>query len=234
LRPFLEYMQELYTSPIRLDGFRTMDYPCMVSNPDEIMLRAKNFKYDRPRSNDFKNSLINRVLNTIKFDAASVKKGVITTLIVHVPKRRDHPFWYRTFTESKKSLFNWDISEDAVSFQVTRWGPLEEYSRFYTTQRAMDIIQNIRAAVSNPIYVSLWAPRIKKRSNSHNFSCPILQLGMELNDMWRRTNSKFLTACSREFVKDAVEKIQKWIDSEKYILISPLLRYYQVGPFGFD
>ena len=142
LRPLLEYAQELYASPIRLDGWPTMDYPYMKFHHDEIVLRAKNFTYDRPKSYDSNASHICQVLNTIVPGAALVKKGLTTTLTVHIPKRHDHPFWHRTSYENTGKLFSWDVSEDALSFQVTRWGPLDEYSRFYATQRAKDIIRN--------------------------------------------------------------------------------------------
>lgn len=52
MRPLLEYMQELYASPIRLDDLPTMDYPDMKFCHDEIVLRAKNFTYDRSQLYD--------------------------------------------------------------------------------------------------------------------------------------------------------------------------------------
>lgn len=234
LRPVLEYMQELYGPPIRLDGLPIMDYPCAELNQDEIIVRAKNFVYDR-RSYEFRSCHIWQVLNAITPDAVLVKKGVTTILTVHIPKRWDDPFWYHTFTESEEKLFGWNISEDALSFQVTQWGPLEEYSKFYATQRAKDIIRHIRAAVSRPNYVPLRTPRaMMQESNSHAFSCPVLRLGIDLNDTWRRADSAFSTICSEEFMKYAIEIIQKWIDSEAYTHLSPVLRFYQVYPFGFD
>jgi hypothetical protein len=119
LGPLLKYMQEIYASPVRLDGLPTMNYPDTKFYHDEIILRAKNFIYDRPQSYDCNASYIGQILSTIAPGAGPIKKGLTTTLTVHIPKRHDHPFWHHASCENTEKLFSWDISEDALSFVVT-------------------------------------------------------------------------------------------------------------------
>ena len=151
--PLLAYIQEFYSYPIRLNGFRTMSLTSNISKTD-IVFKAKNFVYNQPQSYDITTSRAFQSLIAIVPIDSDIKDGFTTTLTVHIPKHRDHPFWLLNSTQSKEKLFGCEKIQDTLTFQVTRWGPLPELSNFNATQRAMDIIRNIRAAVSNPIHLS--------------------------------------------------------------------------------
>ena len=226
-RPLLVYMQELYSCPIPLYRSPTMIFYSAISRK-EVVLKARNFTYERPQAYDITASRVFQSLNVLS-SSGSVKGGYTTTLTVRIPKRRNHPFWLLDRAEPDDKLFTWDISEDTLSFQVTRWGPLEEHSSFNATQRAKDIIQNIRVAVSNPTHVHSCISQVMSHPFNHSLaSCRVLGLGIQLNKMWKHAKLAFSTVCTAQTVEINVNFIQDIIDSNTVLGLSPLLKYYQV------
>jgi hypothetical protein len=227
-RPLLVYIQELYNCPVRLDGLRPMKFAFSISRTD-VVLKAKNFIYERPQVYDATESRVFKSLNAIFLNKATMKGGFTTTLTVHIPKRRNHPFWLLDINQPDDKLFGWDNSEDALSFQVTRWGPIEDYSNFHATQRAKDIVRNIRAAVSNPTHlITCISGVITHISNYSLDSCSVFCLGVRLNQMWKNTKLTFSSICTEQTMEHAVSYIQEIIDSNISLELSSLLKYYQV------
>lgn len=230
-KPLLAYVQEFYSYPIRLDGLRTMKFTSATSR-DEIIFKAKNFVYESPKPYDLIASRVSQSLNTIIGKQSTVKGGCTTTLTVCIPKRHDHPFWLLSTAQSHDKLFAWDISEDALSFQVTRWGPLGEYSNFYATERAKDIIRNIRATVSDSTHITTCVSEAMTHISNYSLdSCPVLSLGVQLHDTWKHAKLAFSTVCVPQFAEFAVNFIQKIIDSNTMPELTALLQYYQVHSY---
>ena len=222
------YIQELYSCPVRLDGLRPITITSAISRT-ELVLKAKNFIYERPQAYDATDSRVFQSLNAIFLNKAAMKGGFTTTLTVHIPKRRNHPFWLLDANQSDDKLFSWDNSEDALSFQVTRWGPMEDYSNFYVTQRAKDIIRNIRTAVSNPTHMIICNSGIITHISDYSLdSCSIFCLGVRLNQIWKNTKLIFSRICTEQTTEYAVNHIQEIIDSNMSLRLSSLLKYYQV------
>lgn len=201
-----------------------------TTSKTDIVFKAKNFIYSQPQSHDITNSRVFQSLIAVVPIGNYIKDGFITTLTVHVPKHRDHPFWLLKLTESKDKLFGCDKSQDTLSFQVTRWGPLPELSNFYATQRAMDIIRNIRAAVSNPTHLSNLSGMTQslRRSNPLHDYCPVFRLGIQLNSTWKHAKLVFSTVCVAQTLDLVVNCIQDIINSNTLPDLSPVLKYYQV------
>ncbi len=159
----------------------------------------------------------------------TVKGGYTTTLTVRIPKRRNHPFWLLDVTQPDEKLFTWDVSEDTLSFEVTRWGAQDDYSSFYATQRAKDIIENIRAAVLNPTHLHSCIFVAMPHALNHSLhSRRVLGLGRQLNTTWKYAKLAFSTVCHAQTVDSSVNFIQDIIDSNTLPGLSPLLKYYQV------
>ena len=235
--PLLAYIQELYSYPISLDGLPTMRLTSATSKMD-IIFKAKNFTYTRAQPYNSVASRVFQSLISISPLGMNIKDGCTTTLIVHIPKNRDHPFWQLDLTQCEDKLFTCDESKDTLSFQVTRWGPLEKLSYFSATQRAKDIVRNIRAALSNPTHLSECISAAKtqslRTSNRRPDYCPILHIGMKLNYMWKHAKLGFSSVCKEHIVDLAVSCIQDIINSDKLPTFSPVLKYYQVYPFEFS
>ena len=208
-----------------------MIFTFAISRTD-VVLKAKNFIYERPQAYDATNSRVFQSLNAIFSNKATMKGGFTTTLTVHIPKRRNHPFWLLDMNQSDDKLFSWDDSEEALSFQVTRWGPMEDYSNFYVTQRAKDIIRNIRAAVSNPTHVITCISGVITHISDYSLdTCSVFCLGVRLNQMWKNTKLTFSRICTEQTTEFAVNFIQEIIDSNISLGLSSLLKYYQVYSF---
>lgn len=219
--PLLVYIQEFYSYPIGLDGLCSMSLTSNISETD-IVFKAKNFIYNQPQSYDITTSRAFQSIIAIVPNDSYIKDGFTTTLTVHVPKHRDHPFWLLDSTQSDEKLFDCENIQDTLTFQVTRWGPMPELSSFNATQRAMDIIQNIRVAVSNSTRLpslmlqSLWRP-----SSLH---CSVFRLGIQLNSMWKC--GKLVGVAHT--VDLVVNDIQNIVNSGTLPALSPALKYYQV------
>jgi hypothetical protein len=224
--PLLVYVQELYSYPTCLDTLGPPHITYATSRNEEVTIKAKNFSYGEPQIYPLKESRVYRSLDS----NVSVKRGVTTKLTVRIPKSRSHPFWLLGPNYSQNK-FSWNMSGDALSFEVTRWGPQETYSRYNATQRATDIIRNIRKAVSDSTHLHNYLFRDVQQSLYHPFdSCPVLQIGAELTHIWKRYERAFSTICVEQAV-DLVESfIQEKLDSYSCVDLSPVLRYYQVCP----
>jgi hypothetical protein len=224
--PLLVYMQEIYGYPIRFDRLDTTGITS-ASKKEEVIFKVKNFSYGRPQTYPLNES---RVYQGLTSDGG-VKPGVTTTLTVRIPKSRSHSFWDPT----QDKLFSWDLSEDALSFEVTRWGPSEPYSNFRATQRAKDIIRNIRLAVSNSTHLDHYTSKDIHEAIYRPFHmCSALRLGAELNQTWKNYKLAFSTICTEQTVDFVVNFIQDKIDSCSCANIIPVLRYYQVYPITVD
>lgn len=210
--PLLVYIQEFYSYPIRLNGFRTMSLTSNIPKTD-IVFKAKNFVYGQPQSHDIAASRAFQSLVAITPIPNDIKNGFTTTLTVHVPKVRNHPFWLVSSTQSKDKLFGCEKLQDTLTFKVTRWGPLPHVSNFYVTQRAMDIIRNIRAAVSNPIHLSNLPTDITQSLRRPNplHDCPVFRLGVQLNSMWKCAKLAFSTVFEAQTVELFSNHIQNMV-----------------------
>ena len=229
--PYLVYVQELHGYPIRLNGLSIKELTFVTPKTD-IVFKAKNFVYNHQPSSDIASSRAFQSLLAVSPIGNYIKNGYTTTLAVHIPKYRDHSFWHLDSTQCKDKLFACDESQDTISFQVTRSGPLPDWSNYFATQRAMDIIQNIRNSVSHPTHlsnsISAAMTQSLQISNSLHDRCPVFLLGVKLNSMWKRVNLVFTTVCSEQIMKFAVEYIQDIIDSNTLPALTPVLKYYQV------
>jgi hypothetical protein len=222
-RPVLLYVAELYGSPICLDG--SSELPLTSETPrKDIILQTTNFSYAEPVRYDYEQCQLYKIFaRLIKKFKTAMASGFKTTLTAHIPKDRNHPFWQ---PDQQKDDFTWDVSPDSsISFQVTRWGPTDAYSRYYATHRAKDVIRNIRTAVINrvsfPSRVTLPSPKFPP------ISCVIFDLGIMLNGMWKDAKQLFL---SPDFGQFAIDQIQRIIDSNEEVPIRQVLEYYQVHP----
>lgn len=229
--PLLAYIQELYSYPIPLNTLPATPLTSATSKMD-IVFKAKNFAYARAQPYNSVTSPVFQSLVSIAPLGINIKDGCTTALTVHIPKNRDHPFWQYSLNQCDDKLFACDKSEDTISFQVTRWGPLERLSQFSATQRAKDIIHNIRAALSNPTHLAECISAAKNQSlrtsNRQPDDCPILEIGMKMNYIWKCAKLGFSSVCMESIVDLAVNCIQNLINSNKLLTFSPVLKYYQV------
>lgn len=205
-----------------------MEFTSFMSRT-EIILKANNFIYERPRAYDADACRVLQSLNAIFHNKATMKGGFTTTLTVHIPRRRNHPFWLLDANQSDDKLFNWDGAEDALSFQVTRWGPMEDYSNFHVTQRAKDIIRNIRATVSNPTHLTTCIPEVVTHISDYSLdSCSIFRLGVRLNQIWKEMRLNFSMIFTEQSAETILIFFRETIDSNISLIHSSLLKYYQV------
>jgi hypothetical protein len=217
--PLLVYMEELYSPPIRLNGFSGL--PVTSDTPKkDIFIKGNNFLYEQPKLYDYLTCRVFQTLSAIakKFYKSKMKGGYTTTVTVRIPEQRDHPFW-------NCQDFSWDVSQGpAISFQVTRWGPQEDSSQYYATQRAKDVIRNIRITMTGPLPTFGQTPKFPPVS--HLALC----LGRELNDLWKTGKSIFSEG---RFQPDNAEIflgwIQRMIDHNEHAPV-PVLKYYEVYP----
>jgi hypothetical protein len=111
-----------------------------------MIFKAKNFHYENPQQYDYQSSRVFKSMKSInKKFYRTMKSGYTTTLIVHIPKHSDHPFWNIDLQDPE--IFKYVPSKNSISFQVQRWGPSLEYANYYATQRAKDIILNIHRGI---------------------------------------------------------------------------------------
>jgi hypothetical protein len=230
-RPYLVYLQELHSCPIRLDGLPTTSLTFMTPKTD-IVFKAKNFIYNHQPSSDIASSRAFQSLLAISPIGNYIKNGCMTILTVHIPKHHGHSFWHLDSIQCNDNSFACDESQDMISFQVTRWGPLPDWSNFYATQRAKDIIRNIRASVSHPTHLSNSISEAMTQSlqisNPLDDPCPVFSLGVNLNSMWKHVKSVFSTVCSKQTMEIAIHYIQNIIDSNSLPEFTPVLKYHQV------
>ena len=229
--PLLAYMQEIYSYPIHLDGSSAMRLDLTTPTMD-IFFKAKNFTYDHP-SHTLDAGRAFQSVSSIASIGNFIKNGVITTLTIHIPEHRDHAFWHLDSSECNEKLFGCDESKDTLSFQVSRWGPDAKRADYCATQRAMDIIWNIRASVRNPTYLSKYisptTAQSLRISNSLEDPCPMFCVGAKLNSIWKSSTPIFATTNSEQTVSLAISLIEHFINSETVPPpLVPAFKYYQV------
>jgi hypothetical protein len=224
-KPLLIYIQEVYGSPIQLSGLPSPNLTSSTPST-EIIFKGKNFNYDKHRSYDYESSRVFRIMQSInkKFNR-TMKNSYTTTLTVHIPKDPNHPFWNidRPQRRDDSEMFTWVASDDSVSFQVQRWGPYVEYANYYATQRAKDIIWNIRLGVSG---TRVFGRPAVFRISRFPASCPAFSLGVQLQNIWRAGAQGISTV---QFAIDAVNTIQQMIEKNTLASLGLLLTYYQVN-----
>jgi hypothetical protein len=196
------------------------------SYEDSQMFIHTEVQYDRSTC------LALRILQKIhsKFDPSSNKDGWMTTLTVTIPKDPHHAFWHRQLPRVPE--FQVPEFQEKLSFETRRWGLTKDESYNHAIQRAVDIIQFIRTAVS------VNSPKIPafqlKSFTRTSISCRIVHLGAELCSMWKKS-SKLLPRdskgndASRALLKTFLQAMQDKYDSDSYIYARPVLQYYKVS-----
>jgi hypothetical protein len=177
-KPLLIYVQELFGPPITLSGspsLRLMPKNEIKSYEDTQMFVHTEVQYDRSTC------LALRTLQKInsKFHTSRSKDGYMTTLTVTIPRDPHHAFWHRQLPHVLEF-------QEKLSFEVCRWGQTRGESYNHAIQRAVDIIQFIRTAVSvnSP---NIPAFQLKSFTRT-SISCRIFQLGAELCSMWKKSS----------------------------------------------
>jgi hypothetical protein len=203
-------MEEMYTPPISLTGFRGKSFDAFTPQGKESTLFVSE-----TRPFDFKSSLEAKVFRKI------CVHGFVTKLTVHIPESQDHPFWKR----SPRDLSDWDFDIPQLLFQVERWGLSERESFYHAVQRARHIIACIRMAVSGQLQifrllgVQLVSPLTIPQ-------CSVLILGHELSAVWKL----FHYSLTPWTINMLIALLQTKIDSVSHIQSRLLLQYYQVYP----
>jgi hypothetical protein len=224
-KPLLIYIQELYGSPFRLNGLQTRELTPTTPSA-EIIFKAENFTYGKLQRYDYQSGRVFQIMRTINSNFnRSLKSSYTATLNVDIPKDTEHPFWNidRPQRHGDMKMFKYVPSGDSVSFRVQRWGPCAQHAKYYATQRAKDIIWNIRLRVSGTRVFG--RPAILLRSHIPA-SCPAYSLGVLLQNIWKAETPRISTS---SFAVLAVDLIQKLKDKNTLASLDLLLTYYQVN-----
>ena len=140
MEPAVLYLQEIFSSPISLD-YVSVPPLSDATDPDDIKIICPNFKYEplqRTKMSCWKawESL------TRPFDKTpSHKNSWVTMISVKVPKTHNHSFWQTELDPYKPVQWEDIDSDNAIEFQVSRWGPSQRHANYHATQRAKDIIR---------------------------------------------------------------------------------------------
>ena len=218
LSPLLDYVQEIYSSPISLDDARIL--PLSKSVPDcETKIKSSNYSYGRnPQKIKLSDEEIWKSIVAL-FPSRNWPTPTLylTNLTVKVPNSKNHSFWQNC------TSFEWKADQSAIELQVARWGPTVEGADYYATQRAKDIIRCVRKHLTGIVFSS--PPLPIRIINFNPQDCRACFLGTELHEMWRIADSGFAWN-SHGFWEFAIKKLDIYII--KFPEFRVLLKYYQV------
>jgi hypothetical protein len=227
--PLLLHMQEQYGSIIRLDNIPTTPYSSRTKQ-DEIQFKAPNFRYISVSKFQIYGSEEYQMTQKVTIPPIELKlnPGYNAMLTVSVPKNLNHPFWNRNSREYLGYSSN-ETKPNTVDFRVTKWGPTIEQAQYHATQRAMDIIRNIRRRVRlSPVEIP--SRQWKENHSEKLLSCPIYNLANQLHKRWGDNKPIYSqqTSSKSEFWLSTIKELESL--SLKLPSIGHLLEYYQVIP----
>jgi hypothetical protein len=216
-KPFLIYMQELFSPPISLTGFPSLS----TMSPNEIKFYEVFID-----TQVLYNYSTCPVLQTLKDIHPTfqylMKPGFITTLTVNIPKDPRHSFWHpQVLRAPHKSEV-----QEKISFEVQRWGQTKQESYHHAAQRAADIIRYIRTAVlgDTPKMPTFQFTTLIRTPTS----CGIFELGTDLCRLWKVQSETFSKHSKGKDASSLLQAIQEKYDSDAYLYARPLLQYYKV------
>jgi hypothetical protein len=214
-------MQEVYGPPIKLCGF----YSHTMIPINEIKSYEENKMFIHTQVQyDFSTCLVYREFREMQPKwRPLIKSGFMTTLTVTIPKDPHHSLWHLEDPQESEV-------HDTLSFEVRRWGQTKDESYKHALQRATDIIQYIRTAVTSggsPGIPPLFGPTTLTLTSN---PCVIYQLGTELCSMWKDYSKTFSkdSKMKRKNASRLLQAIQEKHDSDVYICARPVLQYYKV------
>jgi hypothetical protein len=185
--PLLCYMQEIYAVPSRFNTIPHHPYSPILPL-HQIQIPHPNFIYttkkEKPRPNCDIHKTLCKIMNPKT--VSSPKLGYITTLSLTIPTPTTHPYWHQLPSTHTWSFPPHSTTVDTYTFQISRWGPTSEHSKYHTTLHAKDILQHIHEKISKitPPSFPEMAPVI--------YPCPVFQLGQRLHEFWKAGKENFV------------------------------------------
>jgi hypothetical protein len=220
MKPALLYLQETFSPPIGLNLW----IPALTdaTNPDDIKMKCPNFKYQMPMVSKTSSSKAWVSITEPFKKNPSHKNSWMTTLNIKVPKMRNHSFWERD--SDNLTSVSWEIdNNNAIEFEVSRWGPSHQHANYHATQRAKDIIRCIRLALTTGLPAH---PTFIPSSSKINMqTCQVFQFGVKISKMWRQAERAF-TDNTREFWEIALDKLRSF--EVELPELQFLIKYYEV------
>ena len=218
LSPLLVYLQELYSSPISLNGAQISPLSNVV--PDyETKIKFSNFSYGRnPQKIKLSDEEIwKSIVTLIPPRNWATPSLFLTNLTVKVPNSKSHPFW------EDCASFEWKADQSAIEFQVARWGPTVVDANYHATQRAKNIIRCVRKHLIGVVFSSPPLPiRLVNFNPQDSRAC---FLGTELHNIWRHADLAFAQN-SHIFWDFALKTLDTY--AVKFPELRVLLKYYKV------
>jgi hypothetical protein len=228
-RPLLVYTQEIYSIPCRFDNIPTPPY-ISILHAHPLQEPHQNFHYDtkKVKASSIADCEAHKALCAIMGaqNITRAKPGFETILTVSVPQRSEHPYW----RPEDLTNFSWkpEPGENEIKFEVKRWGPTMEHSRYYATLLVEDVIRRVRETLNTPRSQA-------QRTHSTGISivpfqkcdldsCGIYQLGERFHLMWTKAKMDIFQN-SMDFWEAALSFMDKEMESHREA--APLITYYK-------
>ena len=145
-----------------------------------------------------------------------MQHGYTCALKVSIPRSIGDRFW-------RGEGWVWE-GKEGVEFDVCMWGAQPMHvAQYHATQRAFDIIHNIRLGLRGTMVIG--KPQLQAPTRRIEIQCPVYKIAEKLYRLWRENTCEFTPGSSKQFWLSSSRELQSLQTPQ----ISSLFGYYQVS-----